>query len=452
MISRIIDYIKKNVKLLIFILIFCISVFLYNQNLQTLNFVLKRGVVLEYSVPKNININKDEIKNKLDSLNIKYSFINISDKSDYKVLDWENKPVEQTLVIGLTILAREDKKPVFDSISDFIFEKYASSRLIDIKSLNNYSKPYAGFFNFLIVLTSSGIIWLLLMYIIFGFNSINQKISQSLRDYFENKKEKLRVFINKTREKGIPYFIKRLLSDDDKDCEDTSLTKEIVSTVVFVLVAVILIRYFIGELRWIPSGSMRTTIVERDRVYVEKIHSGSEIKRGDIIVFYPPSTELLNTPMAIFTRLSGIFCKDIAYIKRVVGLPGEKLEIKQDKETSGYRVFINDKPLYEPYTGCYSEKMSLSYPESDTEWTQCLDNMFCGPFIIPQNSYFMMGDNRCNSADSRFWGFLDKNRIIGRATFMFWPIKRINVLKDKYIDLHKNKDESEIFMLNRYGY
>lgn len=452
MISKLIDYIKKNIKLIIFLLIFSGVVFLYNQNLQTVNFILKRGVVLEYSISKNIEINKDEIENKLKTSNIKYSFIDIIDSSKYKIRDRENNPVDKTLLIGLAILAKEDKASVFNNISDFIFEKYENAKLIDVVSLYNYSRPYAGFINFLIVLLSSTLIWLIVMYLIYDFNSINQKISQSIREYFKNQKEKFKTFIQKTREKGISYFIKRILSDDDKNCEDTSITREIISTVVFVLVAVILIRYFIGELRWIPSGSMRTTIVERDRVFVEKMRPNSEIKRGDILVFYPPSTELLNTPMAIFARLSGIFCKDIAYIKRVVGLPGEKLEIKQDEETSQYRVFINDKPLYEPYTGCYNDKMSLSYPGSNTEWTQCLDNMYCGPFVIPEGSYFMMGDNRCNSADSRFWGVLDKGRIIGRATFMFWPIDRINILKDRYIDLHKSSNQSDTFMVNRYEY
>ena len=80
--------------------------------------------------------------------------------------------------------------------------------------------------------------------------------------------------------------------------------------------------------------------------------------------------------------------------------------------------------------------------------------MFCGPFTIPKDNYFMMGDNRGNSQDSRFWGFLDKNRIIGRANFMFFPISRINVLKDKYLNLHiqkvNNSFESKDFIINRY--
>jgi signal peptidase I len=76
--------------------------------------------------------------------------------------------------------------------------------------------------------------------------------------------------------------------------------------------------------------------------------------------------------------------------------------------------------------------------------------MYCGPFIVPQGHYFMMGDNKGNSQDSRFWGFLDENRIIGRANFMFYPLSRINFLKDKYLELNKNKNEKHKYLINRY--
>ena len=57
--------------------------------------------------------------------------------------------------------------------------------------------------------------------------------------------------------------------------------------------------------------------------------------------------------------------------------------------------------------------------------------MYCGPFVIPENEYFMMGDNRGNSMDSRFWGTLPKERFIGRAVFIFWPLKHIDILPRK---------------------
>ena len=73
--------------------------------------------------------------------------------------------------------------------------------------------------------------------------------------------------------------------------------KETVDTVVFVVAAIIIIKFFIGEIRWIPSGSMRPTIVEGDRIFVERYSRFySTPKRGDIMVFYPPFEELKNTP------------------------------------------------------------------------------------------------------------------------------------------------------------
>jgi len=201
--------------------------------------------------------------------------------------------------------------------------------------------------------------------------------------------------------------------------------KELVDTVVFVVIAVIIIRFFIAELRWIPSGSMRPTLLEGDRIVVEKLTKFPNViknhrfendpKRGDIMIFYPPFVELKTDPWSIFSRLTGFFCKDIAYIKRVIGLPGEKFEVKKSSNDS-YHVYINDKRLDEEYI------------MSEYDYHICKENMYCGPFIIPEDNYFMMGDNRGNSQDSRFWGTLPKDRFIGRAVFTFWPPRRIGVL------------------------
>ena len=202
--------------------------------------------------------------------------------------------------------------------------------------------------------------------------------------------------------------------------------KELIDTIVFVVVAVIVIRFFIAELRWIPSGSMRPTLLEGDRIVVEKLtkfpniiknhNFENEPKRGDVMIFYPPFVNLKTDVLSVFSRLTGFFCEDIAYIKRVVGLPGEKFEIKKSSN-GAYHVYINDKRLDEEYI------------MSEYDYHVCKENMYCGPFIIPEDNYFMMGDNRGNSQDSRFWGTLPKDRFIGRAVFKFWPVKRVGIIE-----------------------
>lgn len=193
--------------------------------------------------------------------------------------------------------------------------------------------------------------------------------------------------------------------------------KETVETVVFVVVMVVVIRFFIGEIRWIPSASMHPTLIEGDRIFVERFSRFfTSPKRGDIMVFYPPDTDIKTDPVSVMARLTGFFCKDIAYIKRVIGVPGDTLEIKEFINGE-FQVYINDEPIEEPYI------------MSSDDYISCSDGMFCGPMKIPAGNYFMMGDNRGNSQDSRFWGFLPEERFIGKATFLFWPLNRLHIFQ-----------------------
>ena len=149
------------------------------------------------------------------------------------------------------------------------------------------------------------------------------------------------------------------------------------------------LRTYIIEARKIPTGSMLPTIQLEDRVIVDKFFfkQFDHINHGDIIVFHPP-------PSAHATE---------DFIKRVVGLPGDKVEIKNRT------TYVNDQPLYEPYL--------LEKPNHDF-----------GPIVVPTDSVFVMGDNRNNSADSREWGFLPVTNITGRTLFRYWPIGQIGAL------------------------
>ncbi len=154
------------------------------------------------------------------------------------------------------------------------------------------------------------------------------------------------------------------------------------------------IRQFVAEARFIPSGSMKPTLQIDDRLVVEKIsYRFNPPKRGDIIVFQAPKKAL---------EVVGSTTND-AYIKRVIGLPGDTVEVKEGK------VFLNGEVLEENY---------IQAPPTYT-W---------GPETVPPEQYLVLGDNRNSSSDGHVWGFLPDESIIGRAVVRFWPPTRIGGL------------------------
>jgi signal peptidase I len=185
----------------------------------------------------------------------------------------------------------------------------------------------------------------------------------------------------------------------------------------------------------IPSGSMRYTLLEGDHLFVLKFYYGIRIpftdikilklakpKRFDMVVFSAPKQALEEYERHIH--------KD--FIKRVIGLPGEVVEIKNKV------VYINGKPLKENYTH-FEDKYIIprlidyeSQEEYQKAWekgrldTRVKDNF--GPVRVPENSYFVLGDNRDRSKDSRFWGPLEDKYIKGKPLFIYWPPKRIRLL------------------------
>lgn len=152
------------------------------------------------------------------------------------------------------------------------------------------------------------------------------------------------------------------------------------------------IRKFVGEARYIPSGAMLPTLQINDRLIIDKwSYRFQSPQRRDIVVFLPTET------------LKQQNFKD-AFIKRVIGLPGDKVEVKESK------VYVNNQPLQENYI-------------------EDAPNYQFGPVTVPPNSYFVLGDNRNNSYDSHYWGFVPKENIIGKATKRFWPPDRIGAIQ-----------------------
>lgn len=198
------------------------------------------------------------------------------------------------------------------------------------------------------------------------------------------------------------------------------------------LVLLIAIRYFLVEARYIPSSSMEPTLQIGDRLLVEKVsgHLHQPIARGDIIVFYPPPSEmggkdLSPEPLAVFARLSGLplLPYEPAFIKRVIGLPHDRIRVEK-----GVGVFVNDQlldessyikelPAYD--MNCLGDIGVRNFRGLDLRPYKDA-NRALSPVIVPAGHLFVMGDNRNNSEDSHAWGFLDEKRVIGRAWLLFW--------------------------------
>ena len=180
--------------------------------------------------------------------------------------------------------------------------------------------------------------------------------------------------------------------------------KEAIETILFVLVMVIIIRFFIGEIRWIPSASMRPTLLEGDRLFVERYSRFYKApQRGDIIVFYPPDTKLKNSFGAVFSRLTGFLCKDIAYIKRVVAIAGDTVLMQDGK------VFLKEAGEDHFELVEYEGVKGLTYYRP-------MDHSFPFEFTVSENHVYVLGDNRENSRDSRVLGEINLDNVDGVVT------------------------------------
>ncbi len=186
-----------------------------------------------------------------------------------------------------------------------------------------------------------------------------------------------------------------------------SQLREWIESIVIAVVLALIIRAFIVQAFKIPSGSMIPTFEIGDRIFVNKFVYGARIpftnfrfpavsqpKRGDIIVFVSPETPQ----------------KD--FVKRLIAIGGETVEIREG------RIRINGKAIEEPA----SIRNIYYYNRGD----------FGGEGLalkVPEGSYYVLGDNSASSRDSRYWGFVPKRNIIGKAIVVYWPVNRIRTLK-----------------------
>jgi len=184
-----------------------------------------------------------------------------------------------------------------------------------------------------------------------------------------------------------------------------SVLREYAESLIIAVVLALFVRTWVFQAFKIPTGSMEPNLLVGDHLIVNKmIFSPAvtglerallphrEIRRGDVIVFkYPEEPE-----------------RD--FIKRVIGLPGDRLELRRKT------IYINGEPLVEPYA-------HLSVPASESGDVTNDLREFYGPATVPSDQYFMMGDNRDNSQDSRYWGFLPAHYVKGRALFIYFSFE-----------------------------
>lgn len=193
----------------------------------------------------------------------------------------------------------------------------------------------------------------------------------------------------------------------------------------------------------VPTGSMENTVLIGDHMIVDKLTYSppgplsrhllpyTDVKRGDIIVFkFPPSPKE-------------------NYVKRVIGVPGDRIKLVSKT------LYLNGKPVKEPYvvhTGSPFDDYRDNFPTTpnamlfDAARRMLAENVKDGELVVPPGSYFAMGDNRDSSLDSRYWGFVPRENIVGKPAIIFWsydaPTERLadpNLISlDHILDLATN--------------
>jgi len=178
--------------------------------------------------------------------------------------------------------------------------------------------------------------------------------------------------------------------EDAKPARKRSVIAELAESIVIAVILALVIRLFILEPFYIPSGSMLPTLEIGDRIIVCKFiykYGLDDPARGDVIVFRYPVDPSRN------------------FIKRIIAVGGETVAVRDNK------LYINGEVVPEPYLPAGLEFSDF------------------GPLYVPPGSYFVMGDNRNHSEDSRKWGFLYRDLIIGKAVIIYWQLERLGIIR-----------------------
>ncbi len=191
-----------------------------------------------------------------------------------------------------------------------------------------------------------------------------------------------------------------------KQHKHKSNLREWIESIVIAVILALFIRTFFIQAFKIPTGSMRTTLLEGDRILVNKLRYGAKVpftalrlpgygkpQRGDVIVFIYPEDPKRD------------------FIKRLIALGGDTVEINNGN------IYVNNQEV-------------VDSPIKNIYYYNRGDYGKVGQTIkVPEDSYFVLGDNSASSKDSRYWGFVPQKDLIGRAEFIYWPLTRLRVIK-----------------------
>lgn len=180
------------------------------------------------------------------------------------------------------------------------------------------------------------------------------------------------------------------------------------------LIVAVLIKTFLFQAFFIPSGSMKETLQINDRVLVNKIaFSVGDLAQGDVIVFDDPRAGfegpeegVVDSAVRNLLESVGLAAPQSEFIKRIIGLPGDVVELRANQ------LYVNDQAVNEPYLA-----------ESAIPPSTCSGSEF-GPLEVPEGRILVMGDNRCHSSDGRSFGPIPIDDVVGKAFVIIWPPSR----------------------------
>lgn len=201
-------------------------------------------------------------------------------------------------------------------------------------------------------------------------------------------------------ESSFPPRSKKHSSKNKKNKNDGSFWSELISTIKYIfgiLIVFFIVQRFFFEPVMVDGDSMEPTLSDGDYLLLNKF---SDIERFDIVVFPPPDTD------------------DTQYVKRVIGLPGDTIEYREDV------LYLNGEPTEQPFLEDIPEEELAFYSSGDFTLLTLL-----GVDEVPEGQYFVLGDNRLNSRDSRAFGFVDEESVLGKVSLRYWPLESIGMVE-----------------------